>query len=123
LITRRQKGTHLEGLWEFPGGKLEPGETPEACLGRELAEEVDIEVAVGELVEEVVHVYPEKTVRLLFFRCDWVAREPRPVGCAEVAWVGADGLDRYEFPAADARLLGRLRSTPELWDPRQQRLG
>src|ERR1041385_284352 len=71
LITQRHPEAHLGGLWEFPGGKREPDESFENCLARELREELGIEVEIGELVESVTHAYPEKTVRLKFFRCHW----------------------------------------------------
>jgi mutator protein MutT len=115
LITQRQAGAHLEGLWEFPGGKLEAGETFEECLARELREELGIEVAVGELVESLDHTYPEKTVHLRFFRCEWLQNEPEPIGCSAIAWVDPAEFSNYDFPAADARLLQKLRSTPQLW--------
>ena len=70
LITQRHPLAHLGGLWEFPGGKQQPDESAENCLIRELREELGIEVIVGELLETIEHVYPEKTVRLKFFRCE-----------------------------------------------------
>ena len=76
LIARRPAALHLGGLWEFPGGKRQPGETPEAALVREIREELDAAVTVGELLDDVEWTYPEKTVRLLFFRCA-LAGEPR----------------------------------------------
>ena len=76
LITRRSAGGHLAGLWEFPGGKREPGETFEECLHRELREELGIEVQIDSLIEEIVHHYPERAVRLKFFRCRWLRHEP-----------------------------------------------
>jgi mutator protein MutT len=69
LIARRRAGGHLGGRWEFPGGKRQAGETPEAALVREIREELDVAVTVGELLDDVEWTYPEKTVRLLFFRC------------------------------------------------------
>ena len=105
LITQRQPEAHLGGLWEFPGGKREPDETFEACLARELREELGIEVAVGALVESLTHAYPEKTVHLQFYRCRWVKHEPQPLGCADFRWVNAEELKDYAFPAADSRLL------------------
>ena len=116
LITQRQAGTHLGGLWEFPGGKREAEETFEDCLRRELAEELGIEVVVGELLESLTHRYPEKTVALKFFRCDWRRHEPRAMGCAAFAWITQAELEKYSFPAADARLLDRLRAPSRLWD-------
>ena len=115
LITQRHTHAHLGGLWEFPGGKLEPGETFEACLARELREELGVEIAVGELVQSLSHAYPEKTVHLRFFRCQWVRNEPRPLGCAAFKWVSAGELATFPFPAADARLLDLLRSDALLW--------
>ena len=108
LIARRHAGSHLGGLWEFPGGKRQPGETPEAALVREIREELDAAVTIGELLDDVEWTYPEKRVRLLFFRC--VLRgEPRAAEGQEIAWVAPADLDRYEFPPADGRLIERLR--------------
>ena len=110
LITRRRDDAHLGGLWEFPGGKREPDETFEQCLVRELREELGAEFSVGEFFEEVTHAYPEKTVRLKFFICRVVRGEPQPLGCAAVKWTRKSELDDHEFPAADARLLDKLRA-------------
>ena len=117
LITQRRAQDHLGGLWEFPGGKRHDGETDEDCLKRELLEELDIEVEVRELVETVTHQYPEKGVAvcLKFFRCAWLRREPRALGCQALAWIGREQLANYQFPAADAQLLQLLQTTPELW--------
>src|SRR6185436_10508231 len=115
LITRRHNHVHLGGFWEFPGGKREPNETYEQCLARELREELGIEVAVGELVESLTHSYPDKTVHLRFFRCEWRQREPEPLGCSDLRWVGPEELKGFSFPEADAQLLDRLREEPGLW--------
>ena len=115
LITQRHADAHLGGLWEFPGGKRESEETFEECLIRELREELGIEVAVGEVIEGVTHAYPEKTVHLKFFRCHWKANEPQPLGCPAFQWVTAAELKSYAFPAADARLIHLLESSPQLW--------
>lgn len=115
LITQRHSDAHLGGLWEFPGGKIDHGESAEECLKRELMEELGIEVEVKELIEAITHEYPEKTVRLKFFRCVWLRNEPRALGCADFAWVGREQLANYTFPAADSRLLEKLQTTSELW--------
>jgi mutator protein MutT len=115
LLTQRRPAGHLGGLWEFPGGKREPGESFAGCLRRELREELGIEVEVGELVERLTHAYPDRTVHLEFFRCALVANEPRPLGCHDLAWASPGELARYKFPAADARLVDKLLASPELW--------
>jgi 8-oxo-dGTP diphosphatase len=115
LITQRKGHDHLAGLWEFPGGKREPAETFPECLCRELREELGIDVEVGELIESLVHHYPDKTVHLEFYRCVLVRNNPQPLGCQALAWVTAEELSRYDFPPADARLLARLRKASDLW--------
>jgi mutator protein MutT len=115
LITQRRADAHLGGLWEFPGGKREPNETIEQCLARELKEELGIRIVVGELFEQVTHAYPEKTVALQFFLCRIEQGEPQPLGCAAVKWIHLTELAQHEFPAADARLLEKIRLTPGLW--------
>jgi len=115
LIAQRRPEDHLGGLWEFPGGKRRAGETFEACLRRELREELDVEVEVEGLLESVNHEYSERVVHLKFYRCRLRTGEPRPIGCQSLAWVTPFELSRYSFPAADAGLLVRLQKTPELW--------
>ena len=113
LITQRKAGSHLAGLWEFPGGKRHEGESWEDCLRRELREELAIEVSVGRLFDEVTHAYPAKTVRLRFFVCTLPTGEPQPLDCAALAWVTAPELAGYTFPPADVKLLARLPDAPE----------
>jgi mutator protein MutT len=110
LITQRQAGAHLGGLWEFPGGKREAGESFEQCLIREIHEELGVKISVGELFEEIAHSYPEKSVHLKFFVCKLLGGEPQPLDCAAVRWVSRTELANFEFPAADAQLLARLGS-------------
>jgi 8-oxo-dGTP diphosphatase len=107
LITRRRAGTHLAGLWEFPGGKPESGETLDEALRREIAEELGADVSVGPPLETIDWQYPDKSVRLIFFRCG-IRGEPHPLEGQEMAWVAPADLRRYEFPPADAALLDRL---------------
>ena len=107
LITRRPAGSHLAGLWEFPGGKPNPGETFEDALRREITEELGAEVIVGACIETVEWQYPDQRVRILFFRCG-IEGEPRPLEGQEMAWVAPVDLPGYAFPAADAVLVERL---------------
>ena len=115
LITQRPAGGHLPGLWEFPGGKREPGESFEQALHRELMEELGIEVEVHEIIESLTHAYPGKTVHLQFFRCEWKRNEPRALGCPDFRWVSRQELAGHEFPAADARLLTLLTADATFW--------
>ena len=110
LITQRHAQAHLGGLWEFPGGKREPGESFEQCLVREIREELGVDIAVGALFEEISHDYPEKSVRLKFFLCELIAGEPQALDCAAVKWIEKAQLANFAFPAADAQLLEKLQS-------------
>jgi mutator protein MutT len=107
LVTRRLRGTHLEGLWEFPGGKCEHGETHERCLVRELREELGCDAVVGGKLLEVAHDYPERTVELHFFRCE-LTGQPQPLLGQEIRWVDRTDLRALEFPPADEELIQLL---------------
>ena len=110
LLTRRAEGQHLAGMWEFPGGKLEDGESPEEALGRECLEECGIEVEVGEILEVTHHRYPEKAVLLLFYRCALRAGEVRHLQVADHAWVAPQDLDGYPLPPADEGVVARIKA-------------
>jgi mutator protein MutT len=116
LITQRHADSHLGGLWEFPGGKREPSETFELCLVREIREELGVGISVGELFESITHAYPKKTVHLKFFVCRLKCGELQMLGCAAFKWVNAAELDHYQFPAADTKLLSKLKASPEFSD-------
>jgi 8-oxo-dGTP diphosphatase len=108
LVTKRQPGVHLEGRWEFPGGKCEPGEGLAACLVRELREELDVDAVVGPELFATSHQYADRRVELHFLRCNLVG-EPTPKLGQEMRWVSREELERLEFPAADAELIRMLR--------------
>lgn len=114
LLSRRKKGSHLEGRWEFPGGKADAGEDPRAALRRELEEELGISTRIGEIVDVTFHRYDEadKCVLLLFFEAEREAHspEPRAIDVAEVAWCGVERLDQSTFPPADVVVLAKVRA-------------
>jgi 8-oxo-dGTP diphosphatase len=104
LLTRRQAGVHLAGMWEFPGGKIHDGETHAAALRREIREELDAEVEVGALCFETMHAYPDRAVTLYFYRCALAGR-PRPLLGQEMRWVAREELRSLGFPPADRDLI------------------
>jgi 8-oxo-dGTP diphosphatase len=107
LVTRRPRGVHLEGLWEFPGGKCLPGEPLVECLLRELREELDIEPEIVGEIHVVTHRYSDRNVELHFFECR-LAGEPRPQLGQDMQWVRRGELHTLEFPPADAELIELL---------------
>ena len=109
LVTRRQAGVHLAGLWEFPGGKVAPGESHEDALRREMQEELDTDVAVHSVVSSAAHAYDDRHVTLHFYRCD-LAGTPTPLLGQEMRWVARAELRTLGFPPADEELVAILMS-------------
>ena len=121
LIDQRLEEGLLGGMWEFPGGKQEPGEPIEACIARELMEELGIVVSVGEALITLDHAYSHKKLQFVVHLCDWCSGDPKPLASQQVRWVRPEQLKNYPFPAANARiidaLLGRLNTTSQLERP------
>jgi mutator protein MutT len=111
LITRRLNDAHLPGLWEFPGGKVEQGESLEEALQREIREELGIGIAVEDEFFTVAHDYPTKSVMLHFFNCTISQGEPQPLDVADLKWVRPEELMSFDFPAADLGLIRKLSCT------------
>jgi mutator protein MutT len=104
FVTRRHQGVHLEGLWEFPGGKCEPGESLEDSLRRELKEELGADAIIGAEVFTVTHDYPDRSVELHFLSCTFL-NTPMALLGQEMRWVGRHELGSLEFPPADDELI------------------
>jgi 8-oxo-dGTP diphosphatase len=107
LVTRRQRGVHLEGYWEFPGGKCDHAESLHDCLRRELVEELGVDASIGGEILSVTHQYPERMVELHFIACE-LRGTPRPLLGQEMRWVRRDELRDLRFPAADEELIALL---------------
>ncbi|MCP9784993.1 8-oxo-dGTP diphosphatase MutT [Cyanobium sp. N5-Cardenillas] len=110
LIDQRLPEGLLGGLWEFPGGKQEPGEAIEATIERELREELAIEVTVGEELITLEHAYSHKRLCFVVHLCRWLAGEPQPLASQQVRWVAPEQLSSYPFPAANARIIAALQA-------------
>ena len=108
LIDQRLEEGLLGGMWEFPGGKQEAGETIGACIDRELMEELGITVQVGEELITVDHAYSHKKLRFVVHLCTWVSGDPQPLASQQVRWVRPESLNNYPFPAANARIIAAL---------------
>jgi A/G-specific adenine glycosylase len=108
LIDQRLNEGLLGGLWEFPGGKQEPGEAIEATIARELREELAIAAEVGEELITVDHAYSHKKLRFVVHLCTWLSGEPQPLASQQVRWVRPEQLVEFPFPAANARIIAAL---------------
>lgn len=108
LIDRRPQSGMLGGLWEFPGGKIEDNETVEACIVREIEEELAIAVEVGEHLITVEHAYTHLKVTLTVHHCHYLHGEPQPLACDEIRWVKPEELSQYPFPKANTKIVTAL---------------
>jgi len=108
MLCRRKPGGP-EGLkWEFPGGKLEPGESPEAALERELREELAIETCTGRIYDVKHHTGGGRDILILFFRSEILSGEPQVIDCSAVEWVDAERLCAYDLAPSDAAVAARI---------------
>jgi len=109
LIDRRRPEGLMGGLWEFPGGKIEPGETVEDCIKREIQEELGIGIEVGEHLITINHTYTHLRVTLTVHHCRHLTGYPMPIECDEIRWVTLDEIDQFSFPKANIQIIAALR--------------
>ena len=109
LIDRRLPGGAMGGLWEFPGGKIEPGETIEECIKREIDEELAIEIEIGEHLITIDHTYTDLRVTLTVHECRHLKGVPKPLECDEILWVNLEQLEKFNFPAANFQIITALK--------------
>ena len=105
MIARRAHGKHLAGYWEFPGGKVEPKETPESCMLRELKEEFEIEASISNYIGESIFEYPDKTIKLKAFTCKITSGEMKLHDHDQVEWIDLEEIDKYKLAPADLPLI------------------
>jgi 8-oxo-dGTP diphosphatase len=108
LIDKRKSGGTMGGLWEFPGGKIEPGETVSECIVREIREELAIEITVGDLLIEIEHTYPMFQMTLIAHHCQYISGIPQAIESDEIRWVEVSDLTKYQFPAANMALIAAI---------------
>ncbi len=109
LITKRKEEGLLGGLWEFPGGKVEEGETPEQALIRELREELQVDVKVGHFLLQIPHRYTHFCILLKVYEAEILSRSVHPLGVADYRWVLPSELSQFAFPSADRKILAYLK--------------
>ncbi|WP_373541352.1 8-oxo-dGTP diphosphatase MutT [Chamaesiphon sp.] len=105
LIAKRKASGTMGGLWEFPGGKIEPGETAAECIIREVREELAIAVAVGAHLISIEHTYPTFHLSAIVHHCQHIDGIPQPIESDEIRWVEVSDLDKYQFPAANYAII------------------
>lgn len=108
LIAQRKPDDHLGGYWEFPGGKKCEGETLEACLVREVQEELGILIAPVRLLKKTAHPFPERILALHFYLCDWKSGEPACLDCHDFRWIFPEQMRQFQFPPADDAIIEEL---------------
>lgn len=110
LVARRREGGAESRKWEFPGGKIEPGETPEEALERELSEELGVKTKTGRIFDAVIRYLPERAILILFYFTSLTQGEPRPIEAEDVMWLLPEELGIPDFAEADRRVADRLRA-------------
>ena len=108
LITKRPAKTHMGGFWEFPGGRVKDGESYTVALERELLEETNLKIKVGDLFQDISHEYEDRIIHLLFYNSIITSGKPLPLECDEIKWISPNEFFNYQFPPADGKLVNLL---------------
>lgn len=108
LLAQRKKGSHQELKWEFPGGKVEKGEHPEQCLIREIKEELDVSIRIEDIFQVVSHVYGEKHIILLCYKCEIYGGEISCIDCADYRWVKPEQMMHFDCAPADIPVIQKI---------------
>ncbi|KST64948.1 8-oxo-dGTP diphosphatase MutT [Mastigocoleus testarum] len=111
LIDRRPLGGEMGGLWEFPGGKIEPGESIEECIKREIQEELGMVIAVGEHLTTIDHTYSNLRITLTAHHCQHLSGEPQTIECDEIRWVWVNELENFTFPPANTEIIEAIKKS------------
>lgn len=114
LIAQRKSEADHGLKWEFPGGKLKFREDPRVGLQREIKEELDMEVEVGDIFEVISHLYGERHILLLCYTCHYLGQSPKAIDCQDFSWVTLDEMNNYEFTEADVPVVSKLQGKPRL---------
>ncbi|MBB6216257.1 8-oxo-dGTP diphosphatase [Anaerosolibacter carboniphilus] len=109
LIAQRYVKTDHSLKWEFPGGKLESGETPEECLAREIKEELNLKIEVKDIFKVVYHEYPEKKILLLCYLCNDLGGQAEALDCNDFRWINIDALNQFDFVEADVPIVQKIK--------------
>lgn len=108
LITQRKSGGNQEFKWEFPGGKLEKGESPEKCLIREIKEELNLDIKSNGIFDVVYHKYPDITILLLAYKCEIIGGTINAIDCNDYKWVSLHEIKKFDFSEADIPIMEKL---------------
>ena len=110
LIAQRAQGQNLATKWEFPGGKVESGETPQQCLKREIKEELNLDIEVLDFFAESIYTYDRGTIKLMSFWCKWLSGDMTLNVHSRVEWVNLHELDLYDYSPADIPFVEKLKT-------------
>ena len=114
LIDKRLPTGVMANMWEFPGGKIEAGESPEDCIIREIKEEIGVTIECDRHLIDITHPYPEFIVTLSVYICQIVSGKPQPLECAEIRWVSVPQLNEFEFPTANKHIISSIQALEKI---------